>query len=238
LVDVAQIQRINTVRQWLSFVSTGLVLDLGCGYGITMISLRNSWKSGMIGVDISIEDLQLAKQFNKRAEFLRGSATHLPFRGETFRGLVMTEVLEHLTNDTQAAHEAFRVLRPNGHAIFTVPSSNYPFLWDPLNGALRRLSCQPIRKGLIAGIWRKHLRLYRMDSLYRLLNVSGFRVQRMRGLTGIVFPFAGNLTSVSRILSPLMRPAVSVLDKLNQRNQNKHFVNIAALAQKEESRRT
>jgi SAM-dependent methyltransferase len=50
-----------------------------------------------------------------------GFADRLPFADRTFDTVLATEVLEHVENVERAAAELFRVLRPGGHALVTVP---------------------------------------------------------------------------------------------------------------------
>lgn len=50
-----------------------------------------------------------------------GFADRLPFAGGTFDTVLATEVLEHVADAEVAAGEIFRVLRPGGHTIITVP---------------------------------------------------------------------------------------------------------------------
>jgi SAM-dependent methyltransferase len=50
-----------------------------------------------------------------------GNAERLPFRDETFDMIIMTEVLEHVSDDASAASELARVLQKGGVLFLTVP---------------------------------------------------------------------------------------------------------------------
>jgi SAM-dependent methyltransferase len=50
-----------------------------------------------------------------------GTATNLPFDGETVDLIVTQEVLEHVDNPFQAACEIYRVLKPGGKAFVQLP---------------------------------------------------------------------------------------------------------------------
>ena len=84
------------------------VLDAGSGEGF----YRSSFKSQRyISLEIS-KDLR---------PIIRGDICALPIRGETLDAAVCTEVLEHLIDPHQALTEIWRVLKPNGHLLITVP---------------------------------------------------------------------------------------------------------------------
>ena len=56
-----------------------------------------------------------------RAEAVVGDALNLPYDDNTFDVVLISEVLEHVPNDTQAIAEFVRVLKPGGVAAVTVP---------------------------------------------------------------------------------------------------------------------
>lgn len=47
----------------------------------------------------------------------------LPFPNESFDTILMTEVLEHISEPSGAFKEVYRVLKPDGHLILTTPQS-------------------------------------------------------------------------------------------------------------------
>jgi hypothetical protein len=61
------------------------------------------------------------------ADLLQRGVTHqvditkLPMAGETYDVVIANHVLEHIDNDRRAMQEVFRVLRPGGIALLTVP---------------------------------------------------------------------------------------------------------------------
>lgn len=50
-----------------------------------------------------------------------GTAYDIPAEDESFDCVLSTAVLEHLEEPEQAIQEAFRVLKPGGHALYTMP---------------------------------------------------------------------------------------------------------------------
>lgn len=93
----------------------GDLLDLGCGnaplYGVYKERARKivcaDWPGSIHGT--SHVDVQLDLNGN------------LPFVGESFDTVLLTDVLEHLPNPARAWNEAYRILRPSGCLIVGVP---------------------------------------------------------------------------------------------------------------------
>lgn len=53
-----------------------------------------------------------------------GSADSIPFPDESFDSVVCTQVFEHLENPEKSAREIYRVLKPGGYLLLTVPQTN------------------------------------------------------------------------------------------------------------------
>lgn len=53
-----------------------------------------------------------------------GSIERIPFPSATFDSIVCTQVFEHLPHPVKSAAEVYRVLRPGGHVLVTVPQMN------------------------------------------------------------------------------------------------------------------
>lgn len=60
-------------------------------------------------------------------KFVCGDATKLPFEDESFDGITMFDVLEHIPNHQKAIAEAKRVLRPHGYILISTPNENWRF---------------------------------------------------------------------------------------------------------------
>lgn len=93
---------------------SGLVLDVGCGSGLSSAALAEAgWTVG--GVDESADQLRLAK--NRCAWTVRGDATRLPFADGSFPCAAL--VLVHSDVDDYAAlvREAARVVVPEGIVV-------------------------------------------------------------------------------------------------------------------------
>lgn len=96
-----------------------LVLDVGCNGGALGLPLINK-DCYVKGVDIVEELVEKAKKRGIYAE--KGEAEDLSrYDDNQFDYVLCTEVLEHLYDPTPAIKEAYRVLKPGGHYLVTVP---------------------------------------------------------------------------------------------------------------------
>jgi len=139
------------------------VLDVGCGTGHLAAHLIND---GYSVVGLEPDPTALAYARRRIPEAVSGDACRLPFPDASFDVVIATDVLEHIPDDSAAASEIRRVLRPGGWAILTVPAM--PLLWGP----------QDIRLG--------HQRRYSRKSFARLL--SGFRIRKISYFNTFLFP--------------------------------------------------
>lgn len=126
------------------------ILDIGTGSGENLEILSRFGYS--IGVDISISMIEYGRRQGRNVTY--GNAENLPFEDETFRSVTALDVLEHV-NDKKALSEIYRVLKPGGKLLVTVPAFNW--LWsvhDEINN---------------------HKRRYTKNELINLLSTCGFR---------------------------------------------------------------
>ncbi len=157
-------------------------LDVGCGDGRT----AGPWLVGRgcryVGVDVSSVAVAKARSAGLDAQTI-GDAGSLPFPGDSFDVALCLEVLEHLFEPQTAAAEIFRVLRPGGLLIATVPNVAYwrrraelfcAGRWDPTGDSLS-----------VAQPWRDpHIRFFTTSTLRRMLSSAGFDPVTVTGFGG------------------------------------------------------
>lgn len=85
-----------------------LILDLGCG-GVHKTKLNSEAK--VVGIDIKCA----------QGVDVIGDAHILPFRNDAFDIIISKQVLEHLRNPHLAVTEMWRVLKPGGKVVMSVP---------------------------------------------------------------------------------------------------------------------
>lgn len=98
------------------------LLDIGCGVGrFCQAAYSRDWD--VTGIDVSPLAISIGRKF---ASFpLRvARVEELIAQGEKFDVVTAFEVLEHLSSPVQFLESAQKLLRPGGHAFFTVPNWN------------------------------------------------------------------------------------------------------------------
>jgi ubiquinone/menaquinone biosynthesis C-methylase UbiE len=117
-----------------SFVKDKVVLDIasGEGYGSNFIS---QYATSVMGVDISAEAIQHARQKYKKANlrFLEGSATSIPLGDHSVDVIVSFETLEHHDKHDEMMVECKRVMKKDGVLIISTPEKENYNKVDPFN---------------------------------------------------------------------------------------------------------
>jgi SAM-dependent methyltransferase len=141
------------------------ILDAGCGTGAGLDNLER--RAPAFGIDVSPEALRFCRRRGK-SRLLASSLEQPGIRDATFDVVTALDVLEHCDDDGRVLRALFRVLRPGGSLIVTVPA--YPFLWSEHDEALH------------------HKRRYRARELRRAVLEAGFSIRRMSGLVSSFLP--------------------------------------------------
>jgi SAM-dependent methyltransferase len=93
---------------------TGRVLDVGCGIGDFLRSCP-----GSTGTDVNPLAVEWCRRQGLEARVMQPD--HLPFEAASFGGVVLDNVLEHLTTPGPLLLEIRRVLVAAGHLLIGVP---------------------------------------------------------------------------------------------------------------------
>ncbi len=193
--DLAFRWRVRAVLAYLDPQPGDQILDCGCGLGFYLMALSRLASCQLYGLDYDLQALLFAQRQVRGARVgpCLGDVYHLPYADGRFDKVLLSEVLEHLDDDQAGLREVWRVLRPGGMLVVTVPHCDYPFLYDPVNWVCERLLRRPIRSGPLAGAWMDHRRLYRQADLAELLRRGDFVITESRMLTSCCFPFTHNI---------------------------------------------
>jgi len=102
-----------------------LLLDFGCGVGLSSILLANRGYN-VIGIDIIYEALKQAKTILKPDEtlpfFVVGDAEHTPFLRYSFDAIFVGGVLHHFPDYTSAIRECCIILKQGGMLVVIEPN--------------------------------------------------------------------------------------------------------------------
>lgn len=99
------------------------ILDLGCGDGIFSDILFKNLE--VIGTDINHRELTIARKFGTHQSMAVTDARALPFKNESFASVLSNCVIEHIPGSQNVINEAYRILKPGGVFILTVPTENF-----------------------------------------------------------------------------------------------------------------
>lgn len=261
-IDPAFKRRARIIIENLRLKNGDYILEVGCGRGYYADIFRQFFPDcKYFGVDINRGYLKVASNLvrSRNVNFVYGTATNLLFKNKSFDAVICTEVLEHLQDDKKALAEIYRVLKPGGIVLATVPNKNYPFFWDPLNWVLERAFSWHIPSNIwwLAGIWADHVRLYTEDELTGKVQSAGFTIQKVWRSIHFCLPFshfllygvgknlveAGFLRSFNRFTPEMkksffLRLTLSIYNWFDRKNdtvaitQNDQFVNLILKAQK------
>lgn len=200
------------------------IIDLGCGTGYYLYLLSSlPIKLKLTGFDYAKKALEEAKLLlsDKKINFVVGDMHKMPFKDNCFDKAISSEVLEHLKDDNLALLETYKVLKPGGILVISVPSINYPFLWDPLNWLLQHLFYTHIKSGFFSGIWNGHVRLYDLKELKKKIEKAGFKVEIAEELTYWCLPFNHYLVNIVARLLYDVKISSKIADKLSKFKENR-----------------
>lgn len=141
------------------------ILDVACATGMSFRFLADY--GDVRGIDISEETIEYC---GRRGidRIVRSDAMALPFRDGSFDVVLALDAFEHFDADVGAMSETFRVLRPGGLLVCTVPA--FMSLWSPHDDAYH------------------HVRRYRRPVLRSRLEAVGYRTRRMSYSSMMLFP--------------------------------------------------
>ena len=152
------------------------ILDVGCGTGGTLMALREV--ADVTGIELDAGAVEFCKERGLEQVF-QGAAESLPFDDNAFDMVFALDVIEHLDDDTVGLQEFFRVLKPGGDLVITVPA--YQFLWSHHDVALH------------------HRRRYTKRKLLDAIRGVGLSVQRASYYNTLLFPIVAGVRLMQRL---------------------------------------
>ena len=167
-----KIRRVFRGREILPWVEQGRLLDVGCGPGVNLATLRSQgWD--VYGLDTSAVAVTCAReQFGDRVQL--GDLGSVQYKDRSFDVVLFSHSLEHLFDPLAALTEVRRILNDQGLVVITLPNA----------GSL---------EARLFGQWwfpwelPRHLYHFEKTTLTRLLEQAGFDVVRVRTGVGSLF---------------------------------------------------
>lgn len=177
------------------------VVDIGTGTGANLRLLRQIGFKNVTGIDPSAEAARWCAE-KGLGDVKFGDAKGLPLPDQSVDLVIATDVIEHVEDDQLAVNEIYRILRPGGTVLFTVPA--FPSLW----GLQDEVS--------------HHYRRYRMGPFLKMLDRADFRVTSKFHFNYILFlpiylarqlirVFGIQLNSENEVNSPLLNRLLGLL---------------------------
>lgn len=97
------------------------ILEIGCGQGFHTYLLSKNKSNQVVGIDLSLEDINIAKKRYPDVRFKVMNAEKLSFKDNTFDEVYALEILEHVDSVDNVLNEVKRVLRMGGRFIASIP---------------------------------------------------------------------------------------------------------------------
>jgi len=147
------------------------LIEMGCGTGRFLASLDVP-AGCAVGVEAFENSIQAAAARRPHAVLLRGDVCHVPMDDSSFDVAVSMDVLEHVEPHPFLS-EVFRLVRPGGWLLLSVPSS--PHLWseaDEKAGHRCRYTLKMITEELETNGWQLSGHTHYQYFLYPLMLLS------------------------------------------------------------------
>ena len=111
---------VGRLLRWYCGNLDDLILDAGCGTGLSGFALAQQGFRRLVGIDASPAMLKIAQEKEVYETLLAGNLLQrLPFDSAQFGAAVCVAVLGHIQSVEQMAIELCRVVKPGGCVIFT-----------------------------------------------------------------------------------------------------------------------
>lgn len=136
----------------------GRLLEIGCGNGAMLSRMANlGWQ--VVGIDFDSKAVKVAR--SEGLDVRRGTLDEQNFDDSSFDAVVMSHVIEHVTDPSSLLRNCNRILKPGGRLIAITPNA---LSWG---------------HGLYARDWRgleppRHLHVFTIPALQTLLESCGF----------------------------------------------------------------
>ena len=160
--------RLTLVENWGNQIGSGETgVDIGCGSGAAAQLLQEVYGLTVAGFDISEFAVEASRQ--RGVKTIQADVTKLDLPSNSQDFAISLDVIEHIEDRNALLKEIFRILKPSGKCLITVPA--HKWLWsnhDVLN---------------------HHFRRYSKSELILDLKYAGFEIRNLRWWNSIFLPY-------------------------------------------------
>lgn len=141
------------------------IIDVGCGTGMMLEAIKNTFSITAAGIDNSPEAIRFSKK--RGLNIFLSSAEKIEQKTDSIDLIMALDLIEHIENDVASLKEFNRVLKKNGHVILTVPAFNFLFgAHDAIN---------------------EHKRRYQLKELKNKIELAGFKIIKISYYNSLLF---------------------------------------------------
>jgi 2-polyprenyl-3-methyl-5-hydroxy-6-metoxy-1,4-benzoquinol methylase len=174
-------------QKFFSAGNSPVVLDIGCAAGALLTALKNrGWT--VQGVEISGPQAAYCRKQGLKVS--RVSLEESRFSENSFDVIHASHVIEHMNNPSLFVREAYRILKPRGYFFVTTPN------------------IAGFQAKFFGSRWRSaifdHLYLFSIKTIRRLMEQTGFTVERIKTWGGLAEGSAS--PAVKKIMDKLAKP--------------------------------
>lgn len=140
------------------------ILDLGCGDGYLSYLLSKQGKK-VTGADLSQKRLQKFEHKAKLHNIFRvqTDVTKAGLAADAFDAIICSEVIEHIEHFEEVLNEAFRLIKPDGYFLVTVPYKEY----------IKTIVCPHCQRAFNQD---GHFHRFEKENLTQALKAAGFKI--------------------------------------------------------------
>ena len=205
-VEVATGRQFTYSLSWpLLMPKESTILDVGCGSGGWLLTLKSLGYSLLYGSDITANKKTLEHLAHQGITIRQGMISQIEYPDSFFDVIRMEHVLEHLPDPEADLNHIYKLLKPGGYLVLGFPSiDSFWFRISPKDYAHLSLPY--------------HIFFHTLSSGKRLIERTGFQViaARSYGVPGVARESLRNMTSfnVPRFLFILLSPMYSAAAKM------------------------
>ncbi|MDP9236902.1 MAG: class I SAM-dependent methyltransferase [Chloroflexota bacterium] len=155
------------------------ILDVGSGFGEFGRAFFDERCD--VGLDISRRDLEICRDADVYRTLAQGDARCLPFDEAAFSTVMSVSVLEHIPDVLPFFAEAYRILKPGGTLVFSVPLVDMDayMAFPPL---ARKVGLGAAADGYVKRVHQsfKHINLHEPEWWLSPVRDAGFTIEQER----------------------------------------------------------